>query len=64
MAASLAADETAIEVTERAMLVSGGVAYAKGNQLERYLRDARAGPVMVPQDDLTKLTLGRSYLES
>jgi alkylation response protein AidB-like acyl-CoA dehydrogenase len=63
MSASLAADETAVEVTERAMLVGGGVAYAKGNQLERYLRDAFAGPVMVPQDDLTKLALGRSYLE-
>lgn len=63
MAASLASDETAVEVTERAMLVGGGVAYAKGNRLERYLRDARAGPVMVPQDDLTKLALGRSYLE-
>ena len=63
IAASLAADETAIEVTERAMLVGGGIAYSKGNQLERYLRDARAGPVMVPQDDLAKLALGKSYLE-
>ena len=63
IAACLAADETAVEVTERAMLVGGGVAYAKGNQLERYLRDARAGPVMVPQDDLTKLALGRAILE-
>ncbi len=62
MAACLAADETAVEVTERAMLVGGGTAYARRNQLERYLRDARAGPVMVPQDDLTKLALGRGYL--
>jgi len=62
MAAAVAADETAVEVTERAMLVGGGIAYAKGNALERYLRDARAGPIMVPQDDITKLALGRAIL--
>ena len=64
MAACLAADETAVEVTDLAMLVGGGVSYAKGNNLERYMRDARAGPVMVPQDDLTKLALGRASLRS
>ncbi len=60
--ASVAADETALEVTNTAMIVGGGISYAKRNALERYLRDARAGVVMVPQDDLVKLTLGRIVL--
>ena len=61
-AASLAADETALEVTHTAMVVGGGISFAKGNTLERYLRDARAGVVMVPQDDIVKLGLGRAVL--
>ncbi|MSQ15063.1 MAG: acyl-CoA dehydrogenase [Dehalococcoidia bacterium] len=60
--ASVAADETALEVTHTAMIVGGGTSYAKRNSLERYLRDARAGVVMVPQDDVVKLTLGRTVL--
>ena len=53
----------AVEVTEGAMLVVGGGAYAKVNQLERYLRDARTSSVRIPQDDLTKLALGKVHLE-
>ncbi len=60
--ASVAGDETALEVTNTAMIVGGGTSFAKRNSLERYLRDARAGVVMVPQDDLVKLTLGRAVL--
>ncbi|MCX6020645.1 MAG: acyl-CoA/acyl-ACP dehydrogenase [Chloroflexi bacterium] len=60
--ASIAADETALEVTHTAMVVGGGISFAKRNALERYLRDARAGVIMVPADDVVKLTLGRAVL--
>lgn len=62
MTAVLAADETALEVTQTAMTVGGGISYARRNALERYLRDARAAPVMAPVDDVTKLAIGRTVL--
>jgi isovaleryl-CoA dehydrogenase len=60
--AMVAADETALEVTSTAMTVGGGMAFAKRNALERYLRDARAGTVMGPTDDICKLTVARMHL--
>jgi isovaleryl-CoA dehydrogenase len=62
MTAVVAADETALDITQTAMTVGGGIAYARHNALERYLRDARAAPVMAPVDDVTKLAVGRAVL--
>ena len=62
MASSISADETALKVTDTAMLLGGGSSYAKRNPIERYLRDAHAGRIMVPQDEQTKLNLGTASL--
>lgn len=64
MAASISADETALKVTDTAMLLGGGASYAKRNPVERYLRDAHAGRIMVPQDEQTKLNLGTASLRA
>ncbi|MBM2826125.1 MAG: hypothetical protein HW403_189 [Dehalococcoidia bacterium] len=45
------------------MAVGGGISFAKGCALVRYLRDTRAGVVMLPQDNLVKLMLGEAVLE-
>ena len=58
----VAANETALEVTSTAMTVGGGMAFAKRNALERYFRDARAGTIMGPTDDICKLTIARMHL--
>ena len=54
-----AADETALEVTRIAMNLGGGKSYAGANPLGRFLRDAQAGSVMAPTDDIVKLRVGR-----
>ena len=54
-----AADETALDVTRIAMNIGGGKSYAGANALGRYLRDAQAGSVMAPTDDMIKLRVGR-----
>lgn len=54
-----AADETALEVSRAAMNLGGGKGYAGQNSLGRYLRDAQAGAVMAPTDDMVKLRVGR-----
>ncbi|MBT4739789.1 MAG: acyl-CoA/acyl-ACP dehydrogenase [Rhodospirillaceae bacterium] len=57
-----AADETALFVTRTAMNVGGGRSYGGQNALGRYLRDAQAGSVMAPTDDIIKLRVGRMQL--
>ncbi|MCB2106420.1 MAG: acyl-CoA/acyl-ACP dehydrogenase [Rhodobacteraceae bacterium] len=57
-----AADETALEVARAAMNIGGGKSYAGANSLGRYLRDAQAGSVMAPTDDVVKLRVGRLML--
>jgi len=57
-----AADETALFVTRTAMNVGGGRSYGGDNALGRYLRDAQAGSVMAPTDDIIKLRVGRLQL--
>jgi alkylation response protein AidB-like acyl-CoA dehydrogenase len=44
------------------MNLGGGKAYAGANALGRYLRDAQAGAVMAPTDDVVKLRVGRITL--
>ena len=58
----IAACEMAIDVTNKAMQVCGGVGYKRGHPVERYYRDARAGSVMAPSDDTLKLIVGRQVL--
>ncbi|MBJ6762571.1 acyl-CoA/acyl-ACP dehydrogenase [Myxococcaceae bacterium JPH2] len=57
-----AACEMAIEVTSKAMQVCGGAAYKRGHVVERAYRDGRAGSVMGPSDDTTKIVIGTQIL--
>ena len=57
-----AADETAADVANAAMQVGGGKAYSGANSLGRYFRDAMAGRVMAPSDDVIKLRVARIEL--
>ncbi|MCC3761957.1 acyl-CoA/acyl-ACP dehydrogenase [Glycomyces sp. TRM65418] len=52
LAVKALANDTALHVTDAAMRVCGGAAFAKGLGLERYFRDARAGHVMAPTADV------------
>lgn len=46
------ANDTALRITDTAMRVCGGAAYAEHLQLDRVFRDARAGHVMAPTADV------------
>ncbi|WP_460497354.1 acyl-CoA dehydrogenase family protein, partial [Glycomyces tarimensis] len=52
LAVKALANDTALRVTDAAMRVCGGAAFAKGLGLERCFRDARAGHVMAPTADV------------
>jgi alkylation response protein AidB-like acyl-CoA dehydrogenase len=56
------AAETAVQVTNEAMTLGGGLAYRENSLLARLLRDARAGHVMAPTTDMLKTWTGRSLL--
>lgn len=56
------ASEAAVSVTNDAMTIGGGRAYAENSRLSQMLRDARASHVMAPTTDFLKLWLGRSLL--
>lgn len=55
-----AAGELAVEVTDLAMRVSGGVAFRKEVGIERHFRDARAATVMSPTTDLLYDFIGKA----
>jgi isovaleryl-CoA dehydrogenase len=57
--AKIAATEAAQHVTELAMQVGGGQAYTHALPLERHWRDARAGSVMAPTNDVLREWLGK-----
>ncbi|GAB3416172.1 acyl-CoA dehydrogenase family protein [Flindersiella endophytica] len=46
------ANDAALRITDSAMRVCGGAAFAEHLQLERFFRDARAGHVMAPTADV------------
>jgi alkylation response protein AidB-like acyl-CoA dehydrogenase len=46
------ANDAALRITDAAMRVCGGAAFAEHLQIERYFRDARAGHVMAPTADV------------
>lgn len=63
LAAKAAASEAAVQVTNEAMTLCGGMAYRENGRLARMLRDARASHVMAPTTDILKTWLGRALLK-
>jgi alkylation response protein AidB-like acyl-CoA dehydrogenase len=53
------AAEVAVSVTEKAIRLAGGSGILKSYPLERWHRDALAGPVMPPSNDRCLETIGR-----
>jgi isovaleryl-CoA dehydrogenase len=62
LAAKADAGRTAIEVTNDAMTLCGGAAYAENSFLARLLRDARASHVMAPTTTILEEWVGRTLL--
>jgi len=54
--------ETAIEVVERALKLTGNHGIARANPLERHLRDVLCGRIHSPQEDTARLNAGRLAL--
>ncbi|MFP5218589.1 MAG: acyl-CoA dehydrogenase family protein [Actinomycetes bacterium] len=54
--------ECAVDVTNEAMTLVGGIGYRDRSPLERHLRDARAAHVMSPTTDILRGWTGRSAL--
>ncbi|HEY3999881.1 MAG TPA: acyl-CoA dehydrogenase family protein [Candidatus Xenobia bacterium] len=54
--------EMALQVTDAAMRLCGGAAFAKTLPVERYFRDARACSVMAPTSDVLYEFIGKSLL--
>ncbi|MGH2707095.1 MAG: acyl-CoA dehydrogenase family protein [Actinomycetota bacterium] len=59
MLAKVGATEASIEVTNLAMQVCGGQGYTRRLPVERYWRDARAGAVMAPTNEVLKEWVGK-----
>jgi alkylation response protein AidB-like acyl-CoA dehydrogenase len=60
MQAKIAATGAAMAVTEQAMQVGGGQAYSRQLPIERLWRDAHAGSVMAPTNDVLKEWTGKA----
>jgi alkylation response protein AidB-like acyl-CoA dehydrogenase len=60
MQAKIAATESAKHVTDLAMQVGGGQAYSRQLPVERHWRDARAGSVMAPTNEVLQEWLGKA----
>jgi alkylation response protein AidB-like acyl-CoA dehydrogenase len=58
-----AAAEAALQVTDRAMRVGGGAAFARRLSVERNFRDARALAIMAPTTDVLYEFIARSLLD-
>lgn len=59
MQAKVAATSVAAAVTAQGMRVGGGIAYSRQLALERHWRDAHAGGVMAPTNEVLRGWLGR-----
>lgn len=57
-----AAGETAIAVTSLAMRTCGGAAFSRHTGIERFFRDAHAGAVMAPTNDVLREFIGKALL--
>lgn len=62
LASKADAARTAVQATNEAMSLGGGIAYRENSALARLLRDARASHVMSPTTDMLTLWTGRSAL--
>lgn len=51
--------EVALEVTEKALRIAGGISISKALPLERYFRDVRAGLMHPPSGDIALEIIGR-----
>lgn len=58
----VSACEMAIDVSNKALQVCGGNGYKRGHIVERCYRDARAGSLMGPSDDVLKVLIGKNLL--
>lgn len=56
------AAETAVNVTNEAMTMCGGIAYRENSRVSQMLRDARAGHIMAPTTDMLRAWAGRALL--
>ena len=54
--------QCAVQVTNEAMTLVGGIGYRDRSPLERHLRDARAADVMSPTTDILRTWTGRAAL--
>jgi alkylation response protein AidB-like acyl-CoA dehydrogenase len=54
--------QCAVEVTNEAMTLVGGIGYRDRSPLERHLRDSRAADVMSPTTDILRTWTGRAAL--
>ena len=57
-----AAAEAVLEVTDLAMRTCGGAAFSRHLTVERNFRDARAGAVIAPTNDILYDFIGRTLL--
>lgn len=57
-----AAGEAAIAVTSLAMRTCGGAAFSRHTGIERFFRDAQAGAVMAPTNDVLREFIGKALL--
>jgi isovaleryl-CoA dehydrogenase len=62
LACKAAATGSAVDLTNRAMTLAGGIGYREDSHLSRLLRDARAGHVMGPTTQVLETWLGRALL--
>lgn len=60
MEAKVAATDTAAQVTQTALEVTGGQGYTRSLPFERHLRDARAGAVMAPTNGVLRTWIGKA----
>ena len=64
VAAKSLVTEAALEVTEKALRVAGGISITKDLPLERHFRDVRAGSMQPPSGDTALELIGRHAIES
>ena len=57
--AKLLAAKAAWETSDRMLQVCGGRGYSKGAEIERILRDSKAGWIMAPSNEVTRILVGK-----
>ena len=54
--------QAAAAVTDKALQICGGTGFSRKHPVERYYRDARAGSLMGPADDILRVLVGQRAL--